>query len=148
MKCQRCGKEVKENSKFCSHCGANLSDDDAFRCPHCKGVISSYDNVCPHCNEKLKWSHQVNQNDKKGLLLLVLVGVSLSFCLIPFIGTVLSVISLVLSIIFMKTIKYAFDSFILSIISTVLCFSLLIMVLVYNLNNVNITDSIFFFMFL
>lgn len=146
MKCNRCGKEVKDNSKFCPHCGASLTDE-AFRCPHCNGVISSYDDTCPHCKEKLKWSDRNSNSEKNGLLLLFLVGLSLALSIVPFFGMILSVISLVLSLIFMKTIKYAKDVFILSIISTVLCLSLFIMVLVYNLNNTNITDTILFLCF-
>ena len=65
MLCQKCGKEIPDDSKFCSYCGANVSADTAKnsnnkaapygRCGRCGEPLDADDSfVCKKCLEKEK----------------------------------------------------------------------------------------------
>ena len=43
--CRSCSKEVSEESNFCPHCGATISNI----CPNCKAIVSADSAYCSHC---------------------------------------------------------------------------------------------------
>lgn len=49
MKCNSCGAELPEGSKFCSKCG--LEQNLSFFCKKCGTKIQYNESVCPNCGE-------------------------------------------------------------------------------------------------
>lgn len=47
--CPSCKAQVPEGSKFCSHCGAKLSN----KCPHCGATVAPDSLFCSECGQKL-----------------------------------------------------------------------------------------------
>lgn len=47
MKCQSCGHEVAANSRFCSHCGAKTSNENA--CASCNAPLKPNAQFCSQC---------------------------------------------------------------------------------------------------
>ena len=59
--CNNCGKEVKEGTKFCSGCGASLTDETPTQhsnisgtpCPKCGSIIPFGNVACTNCGSLL-----------------------------------------------------------------------------------------------
>lgn len=50
--CLKCKKELEDNAKFCSECGAKVSH--VTSCPHCSKKINAEFAFCPYCGESVK----------------------------------------------------------------------------------------------
>lgn len=50
--CLKCKKELEDNAKFCSECGAKVSH--VTFCPHCRKKINAEFAFCPYCGESVK----------------------------------------------------------------------------------------------
>ena len=53
MFCIKCGARLKDNSNFCSNCGANQSPPsktDEYECPRCHENVSKSAKCCPYCH--------------------------------------------------------------------------------------------------
>lgn len=49
VKCSKCGREIKKESKFCPECGASLIK----QCPKCNAIIEGSPKFCPECGRKI-----------------------------------------------------------------------------------------------
>jgi uncharacterized membrane protein YvbJ len=95
--CNNCGKEVKEGTKFCSGCGASLSDENestlnqqhntpGFPCPKCGSPIPNGSIACIKCGTL------INQDSHKAAIIIGYIVTILSTLLIPFAGIIVSII--------------------------------------------------------
>ncbi|MEG0275922.1 MAG: DUF5050 domain-containing protein [Coprobacillus sp.] len=48
MYCQKCKREIDDDSLFCVHCGQEVK-----RCSHCHNVVGENDQYCSHCGNNL-----------------------------------------------------------------------------------------------
>ena len=56
MKCVKCNKEIKDNAKFCNHCGAAQPEKKTLAgntCPNCGAPVSDTAKFCKACGTKL-----------------------------------------------------------------------------------------------
>lgn len=79
IRCQRCGKVIREDSFCCENCGHTILNDsedkdninsanfenleiqkDVFKikCPNCNSIISTEDIYCKNCGKKLIYEHK------------------------------------------------------------------------------------------
>ena len=65
MKCVSCNKEIKDNAKFCSQCGAAQTQSntpDTKTCPKCGATIVATANFCKFCGSQLSANIEQTQN--------------------------------------------------------------------------------------
>ena len=65
MKCVSCNKEIKDNAKFCNHCGAAQTQSntpDTKTCPKCGATVVATANFCRSCGSQLSASIEQTQN--------------------------------------------------------------------------------------
>ena len=65
MKCYHCNAELKENAKFCRHCGAEI----VIFCTECGKMLEKDAKFCPDCGTKV-----VQDEEKKNTTILPTVG--------------------------------------------------------------------------
>lgn len=53
VKCRKCGKQLDENSKFCSDCGTKVWVKPK-NCPKCSRGVFPDDKFCQECGESLE----------------------------------------------------------------------------------------------
>ncbi len=53
MKCQSCGHELPEQSRFCSHCGAKAAPAGENKCHACGAALKPNAKFCSHCGAKV-----------------------------------------------------------------------------------------------
>lgn len=135
MRCPYCDEEIHLGSKFCPHCGKILSEEDNLRCSKCNKPISKEEKVCPHCQHKINVIDKLPENERKGFINLLLVGLAGLFCLIPFLSLALSGSSIAMSYQLKEKSRYAKDAFILGIVLLGLEAIVFIINLVINLNS-------------
>lgn len=83
MYCKKCGKEIENDSRFCSGCGAKVEVEiKKAYCTYCGKEIDANLNTCPFCSKKVI-TGILSEDDQENLLLEIL-----SF-LIPIMGLVL-----------------------------------------------------------
>lgn len=66
MYCQKCGKEITNDSIFCKFCGVKLNENQP--CPKCGKEIPEDSNFCKYCGIKFNNKPQKNQTTLYGLL--------------------------------------------------------------------------------
>ncbi len=72
MYCRKCGKQIPDNSRFCSFCGEDLSTDtnieqeeygnkrkvvfdgEIHKCPNCGEILDSFVTKCPTCGFEIR----------------------------------------------------------------------------------------------
>jgi len=95
--CHNCGKEVKEGKKFCSGCGASLTDETPTSntqqnnisgnpCPKCGSIIPFGNVACIQCGTI------INQESHKAVIIIGYIATILATLLIPFAGIIVSVV--------------------------------------------------------
>lgn len=52
-RCQHCGMQIAQPSKFCPHCGKPLAGGTIV-CPQCQATIPADSNFCPQCRTQLR----------------------------------------------------------------------------------------------
>lgn len=65
--CNNCGKNISEDAKFCSECGASMNKDvdennrrhqeytgKIFKCPNCGEILNAFMLVCPVCGFEIR----------------------------------------------------------------------------------------------
>jgi membrane associated rhomboid family serine protease len=69
LKCPNCGKELPDNSAFCSYCGDKLQDPEVEvippgnRCDFCaRQVVYSDYFTCKYCGKKFCYDHRLPEN--------------------------------------------------------------------------------------
>lgn len=69
MYCHNCGKEVPDNIKFCSECGAELTnnkilkkkyDGEIRKCPNCGETLKAFETKCSTCGYEIRNSKASN----------------------------------------------------------------------------------------
>ena len=73
MKCEKCGFENPDNSKFCCQCGTKMPVNN--ECPKCHTTFPSYGRFCPNCGTQLR----VESKDKSNTLEIVQYPEGLEF---------------------------------------------------------------------
>ena len=63
MKCNKCGHDNDETSKFCVKCGTQLEKKPKY-CPRCGAELSDSALFCPKCGEKISTSVNKKGNSK------------------------------------------------------------------------------------
>ena len=74
MFCNKCGKEIKEDSVFCNYCGNQINtentnkkdspDDETYKvCPSCGKLIKWDAVICPKCGVQVEDLYPVNKSD-------------------------------------------------------------------------------------
>ena len=53
MRCENCGNESPEGSKFCIKCGKEFKSSGPARCPHCGAEIMEGSMFCPSCGRSM-----------------------------------------------------------------------------------------------
>jgi hypothetical protein len=53
MRCDNCGNESPEGSKFCIKCGNEFKTSGPAQCPHCGADISEGTSFCPACGRSV-----------------------------------------------------------------------------------------------
>ena len=53
MRCDNCGNESPEGSKFCIKCGKEFKTSGPAQCPHCGADISEGTTFCPSCGRSV-----------------------------------------------------------------------------------------------
>ncbi len=101
--------------------------DQSLRCPYCHEIIHKEDVKCPRCQKKLKFSDKMNKEEKTGLYELLLVGLGMAFCLIPFVSLLFLILACVLSSVDKSQGRYKKDAFFFSIIGLVMTTGILIL---------------------
>lgn len=139
-KCPHCNKDIKDNASFCPFCGEDLnkeslSQDDSLHCPYCHSIIHNEDTKCPQCKKRLKFSDRLHINEKKGYIELLLSGFGLFFCIFPYIGLSISILTLILTLKDLKNPR-GFDAFVFSIIAIVINVIMIILIVLNMLANV------------
>lgn len=72
-------------------------------CPHCDKEISDNVNFCPYCGENLTGvtnsAHFSNEEAelKNGNLVLLFSGISLAGCLMPIVGIIFSIVTIIMT---------------------------------------------------
>ena len=95
MLCPKCGKENKNNAKYCMYCGKKIIKEISSTfifCSNCGKKNSSKDKYCSNCCEKLredKTKIKDYTQSKNGVgfmlgLLLGIIGLIIGLCLYPF----------------------------------------------------------------
>lgn len=72
MYCRKCGKQIPDNSRFCSFCGEDLSSDinteheergkkrkvvfdgEIHKCPNCGEILDAFVIKCPTCGFEIR----------------------------------------------------------------------------------------------
>lgn len=72
MYCRKCGKQIPDNSRFCSFCGEDLSSDinteheergkkrkvvfdgEIHKCPNCGEILDAFVTKCPTCGFEIR----------------------------------------------------------------------------------------------
>ena len=54
--CQRCGKEIREDDRFCPYCGT--LQENVRNCPVCGHQLRDDENYCAYCGTKVTSSQQ------------------------------------------------------------------------------------------
>ena len=72
MYCRKCGKQIDDNSRFCSFCGEDLSsnaktdqeehgkkrkvvfDGEIHKCPNCGEILDAFVTKCPTCGFEIR----------------------------------------------------------------------------------------------
>ena len=150
--CPNCHKQVDESSCFCPFCGEDLQQkkvgmDESLRCPSCHGIIHEDDMTCPHCQKKLKYLEKLYPNEKRGILSLLLVGVGVAFCIVPFVSIICLVLALVFSLLEKDKCRYTKDATLFSIIGLCITVGIFVVSLIINLQNQSQTAMSFLFLY-
>lgn len=53
IKCQKCGAELPEGSKFCKECGTKITKTGSLACPKCGAEVSKGVKFCNECGAKM-----------------------------------------------------------------------------------------------
>lgn len=53
MRCENCGNESPEGSKFCIKCGKEFQASETAQCPHCGADIAPGTLFCPSCGKSI-----------------------------------------------------------------------------------------------
>ena len=53
MRCENCGNESPEGSKFCIKCGKEFKAPEPAACPHCGAEIAPGTLFCPSCGKSI-----------------------------------------------------------------------------------------------
>ena len=53
MRCENCGNESPEGSKFCIKCGKEFKTSEPAKCPHCGAEIAPGTLFCPSCGKSI-----------------------------------------------------------------------------------------------
>ncbi len=53
MRCDNCGNESPEGSKFCIKCGKEFKGSEPAACPHCGAEIAAGTLFCPSCGKSI-----------------------------------------------------------------------------------------------
>lgn len=53
MRCENCGNESPEGSKFCIKCGKEFKMSETAACPHCGAEIAAGTLFCPSCGKSI-----------------------------------------------------------------------------------------------
>lgn len=123
---------MEDSCSFCPYCGTDMQNkktemDQSLRCPYCHEIIHKEDVRCPRCEKKLKFSDKMNKDEKNGLNELLLAGLGMAFCLIPFVSLLFLILSCVFSSLDKSQGRYKKDAFFFSIIGLVLTTGILIL---------------------
>lgn len=106
-------------------------------CPHCDKEISDNVNFCPYCGENLTGvtnsAHFSNEEAelKNGNLVLLFSGISLAGCLMPIVGIIFSIVTIIMTKDKKSKDRKYFDAFSLSIFSLVMNVIIMILYIVY-----------------
>lgn len=95
--CNKCGKEVKEGTKFCPDCGNQLTGGNESKnpqqnttikisCPKCGSLIPNGSISCDKCGTPL------NQDSYKNIVIIGYIVTIISTLIIPILGIIISII--------------------------------------------------------
>lgn len=95
--CNKCGKEVKEGTKFCPDCGNQLTGENGSKnpqqnttikisCPKCGSLIPNGSISCDKCGTPL------NQDSYKNIVIIGYIVTIISTLIIPILGIIISII--------------------------------------------------------
>ena len=66
MYCEKCGKQLKANDKFCIYCGAKVEEEiqeeiqeECVYCQNCGAVLNDDDRFCTSCGAKIGYQDEV-----------------------------------------------------------------------------------------
>lgn len=66
MYCEKCGKQLNDNDKFCISCGTKVEEDvqvDHICCPNCDSVLNDDDQFCTSCGTKIGNQEEVTEEN-------------------------------------------------------------------------------------
>ncbi len=123
---------MDDSCSFCPYCGTDMQNtktemDQSLRCPYCHEIIHKEDVKCPHCQKKLKFSDRMNKDEKAGLYELLLAGLGMAFCLVPFVSLLFLALSCIFSCRDKSQGRYKKDAFFFSILGLVMSTGILIL---------------------
>ncbi len=67
MKCSKCGADVNEGTKFCPHCGNEMSKKKVFACPKCGARVEEGTPNCEKCGQPFSWNTPAAQQQVKSV---------------------------------------------------------------------------------
>lgn len=71
MYCEKCGKQLNDNDKFCISCGTKVEEDiqtDHICCPNCGSVLNDDDQFCTSCGSKIGYEESTSADfDDEGV---------------------------------------------------------------------------------
>ena len=71
MYCEKCGKQLNDNDKFCISCGTKVEEDiqaDHICCPNCGSILNDDDQFCTSCGSKIGYDEGVSDDfDDEGV---------------------------------------------------------------------------------
>lgn len=65
MKCSKCGADVNEGTKFCPHCGNEMSKKKVFACPKCGARVEEGTPNCEKCGQPFSWNTPAAQQQQQ-----------------------------------------------------------------------------------
>lgn len=70
MKCIHCGKEIKDDSKFCPYCGGSVTEHNDHKkiirfCRWCGAPVNENQKICPSCHRILTSDSEENKTEEK-----------------------------------------------------------------------------------
>lgn len=77
MKCEYCGAELPDGSKYCGKCGNRLMKTVLMVCPRCGKPINENEFICSRCGEDLtpKRSDSPSTSNKMMIILIIIAAV-------------------------------------------------------------------------